>query len=60
MIGVGPKLADVLISPIEEVLVNDKITEGLGIVLLAAGSGKWKFTDDPPNKIRYSEKPQYW
>jgi hypothetical protein len=58
---VGPKLIDVLISPIEEeVLVNDKLTEELGIILLATGSGKWRFTDDPPDKIRYSEKPQYW
>jgi len=32
---VGPKLVDVLISPIEEeVLVNDKLTEELGIILL--------------------------
>jgi hypothetical protein len=58
---VGPKLADVLISPIEEeVLVNDKLTEELGIILLAAGSGKWRFVDDPVDKVRYSEKPQYW
>jgi hypothetical protein len=58
---VGPKLVDVLISPIEEeVLVNDKLTEELGIILLATGSGKWRFVDDPADKIRYSEKPQYW
>jgi hypothetical protein len=58
---VGPKLVDVLISPIEEeVLVNDKLTEELGIILLATGSGKWRFADDPADKIRYSEKPQYW
>jgi hypothetical protein len=58
---VGPKLVDVLISLIEEeVLVNDKLTEELGIILLAAGSGKWRFIDDPADKVRYSEKPQYW
>jgi hypothetical protein len=58
---VGPKLVDVLVSPIEEeVLVNDKLTEELGIILLAAGSGKWRFIDDPADKVRYSEKPQYW
>jgi hypothetical protein len=58
---VGPKLVDVLISPIEEeVLVNDKLTEELGIILLATGSGKWRFVDDPADKVRRSEKPQYW
>jgi len=58
---VGPRLADALISPIEEeVLVNDKLTEELGIILLAAGSGRWRFVDDPADKVRYSEKPQYW
>ena len=58
---VGPKLVDVLISPIEEeVLVNDKLTEELGIILLATGSGKWRFVDDPADKVRHSEKPQYW
>jgi len=44
----------------EEVLINDKLTEELGIILIATGSGKWKFADDPPEKIRLSEKPQYW
>jgi len=58
---IGPKLVDVLISPIEEeVLVNDKLTEELGIILLATGSGKWRFVDDPADKVRHSEKPQYW
>ncbi|MCL7386517.1 MAG: hypothetical protein LZ166_03185 [Thaumarchaeota archaeon] len=58
---VGPKVADILISPIEEeVLMNDKLTEELGIILLATGSGKWRFIDDPADKIRYSQKPQYW
>jgi hypothetical protein len=58
---VGPKLADVLISSTEEeVLISDKLAEEFGIVLLAIGSGKWRFIDDPPDKVRYSEKPQYW
>jgi hypothetical protein len=57
----GPKLADVVISPIEEeVLISDKLAEELCLVLLAIGSGKWRFSDDPPDKVRYSEKPQYW
>jgi hypothetical protein len=53
---VGLKVADILISPIEEeVLMNDKLTEELGIILLATGSGKWRFIDDPADKIRYSQ-----
>jgi hypothetical protein len=58
---VGPRQADAIISPIEEeVLISDKLAEELGLVLLAIGSGKWRFADDPPDKVRYSEKPQYW
>jgi len=58
---VGPRPADVLISPIEEeALVNDKLTEELGIVLLAPGSGRWRFADDPAERVRSSERPQYW
>lgn len=58
---VGPVKADVLISSIEEeVLINDKLTEELGIILLATESGKWKFKDDPVEVVRESEKPQYW
>jgi hypothetical protein len=50
-----------LISPIEEeVLVNDKLTEELGTILLVTGSGKWRFVDDPADKVRCIEKPQYW
>ena len=58
---VGPKLVDVMISPMEEeVLISDVLAEEFGIVLLAIGSGKWRFIDDPLDKVRYSEKPQYW
>jgi len=61
VVEVGLAFADVMISPIEEeVLVNDKLTEELGIVLLAPGSGKWRFVDDPIDKVRSSERPQYW
>jgi hypothetical protein len=48
---VGPKLADVLISSTEEeVLISDKLAEEFGIVLLAIGSGKWRFIDDPQTR----------
>ncbi|WP_291767771.1 hypothetical protein [Caldivirga sp. UBA161] len=52
---------DAVISHIEEeVIINDKLSEELGIIILAAGSGKWKFADDPEGIVRYSEAPQYW
>jgi hypothetical protein len=58
---VGPKFVDVMISPTEEeVLISDVLAEEFGIIILAAGSGKWRFIDDPPDKVRYSERPQYW
>ena len=46
--------------PEEEVLINDKLGEALGIVITAIGSGKWNFADDKPGTVRSSEKPQYW
>lgn len=58
---VGPVVCDAVISHMEsEVLINDKLGEELKIIILGTGSGKWRFADDPPDKIRYSEKPQYW
>ena len=52
---------DAVISHIEEeVIINDKLSEELGIVILAAGSGKWRFVDDDISKVRFSETPQYW
>ncbi len=59
--SVGPRAADALISGVEEeALINDKLTEELGTVVVAAGSGKWRFIDDPDDRIRVTEKPQYW
>lgn len=53
--------ADVIISNIEdEVLVNDILSEELGIVLLGIASGKWRFMDDPPSKVRRSYPPRIW
>ena len=58
---VGPVVCDAVISSLEEeVLVNDKLGEALGLVLLALGSGRWRFADDPPQKMRSSEPPSYW
>ncbi len=52
---------DAIISHIEEeVLINDMLGEQLGIVLLGLASGKWRFIDDPPGKVRESYPQQLW
>ncbi len=54
-------LCDAIISHIEEeVLINDKLGEELGIIILGLASGKWKLVDDPDNKVRQTYPPQYW
>ena len=54
-------ICDVLISPIEEeVLINDKLMDELGIMLVKAGQGIWRFIDDPSNVMRKSVPPEYW
>ena len=58
---VGPVACDAIISHIEEeVIVNDKLSEALGIIIVGPGSGKWRFVDDPPDLIRRSEEPQFF
>ncbi|MEM0080131.1 MAG: hypothetical protein QW655_06810 [Nitrososphaerota archaeon] len=55
------KICDALISDIEEeVLINDKLGEDLGIVIERMAAGEWRMMTDPPNKRRMSEKPEYW
>jgi hypothetical protein len=52
---------NVIISPIEEeVLINDKLTGRMKIVIVDAGEGKWKFLDEPDHKIKKSESIQLW
>jgi len=58
---VGPATCDAIISHIEEeVLINDKLGEALGIVILRLGAGYWRFADDSPDVSRKSESPKYW
>ncbi|MET1101034.1 MAG: hypothetical protein ABWW69_00945 [Pyrodictiaceae archaeon] len=40
-----------------EAIINDKLGEELGRVIIGLGSGKWRLIDDKPDIIRYSEKP---
>jgi hypothetical protein len=53
--------ADLVVSPIaDEVLVNDKLTGKLQIVLEDAGQGLWRLRQDPQTRLRPSEPPKYW
>jgi len=52
---------DVAISPLErEVLLSDYVIGELGIIILNAYKGFWRFNDDPPEKVRFSERPELW
>lgn len=54
-----PITAKLYISPYEdEVIINDKLIEELGIDLLKVKKGIWRFWDDPPTKERPSEPKQ--
>lgn len=53
--------AKLVISPYEEeVIINDKLAEELGIVFIKVKTGKWRFYDDDIEKIRESEPKQTW
>lgn len=53
--------SDLVISPIEkEVIISDALIEELGIVILSPRRGFWRFIDDPPEKIRFSQEPEHW
>jgi len=52
-------LADAVISPIEvEVLISDKLTDELMIVIERPGEGLWRFRDESIE--RKSERPEIW
>ena len=54
-------VCDALISDIEEeVLINDKLGEELGIVIERMASGDWRLSTDSPEVRRRSEEPEYW
>lgn len=56
-----PVECDAVISHMEEeVLINDKLSDELGIVILKTGAGIWRLTDDPEGLSRRSETPRYW
>lgn len=54
-------ITDLVISPIErEAIMSDALIEELGILIISPRKGLWKFSDDPPGKIRQSYPKQYW
>jgi len=51
--------AALLVSESEEqVVLNDKLVGGLGIIFLNVAEGTWRFSDDPTDKLRESSAPQ--
>jgi len=54
------KAIPVIISGENEVILSDKVIDAFGIILLKPGAGLWRFTDDPIDKVRVSEKPEKW
>ncbi len=54
-------IVDVAVSPIEkEVLLSDYVIGELGIVILNAYRGYWRFDFDPLDKVRYGKRPELW
>lgn len=54
-------VVDIVVSPLErEVLLSDFVIGELGIVILNAYRGFWKFDRDDLGKIRYSKRPELW
>ncbi|MGC8850323.1 MAG: hypothetical protein ACP5QI_07610 [Candidatus Bathyarchaeia archaeon] len=54
---VGP--TDIVLSVAygeRDVLMSDRAIDALNLVLLKPGAGIWKFSDDPPEKLRESVK----
>ena len=54
-------VADAVISDIEEeVLISDKLTGRLGIILEDVGEGIYALKADPDRKLRRSHPPERW
>lgn len=48
-------LSNLIVNPLErEVLLSDYLAEELGIQVLYPRRGLWRFSDDPPEKLRES------
>lgn len=48
---------DIVVSPLaDEPLINDKLADELGIAVESFGRGLWRFTWEPKEKLRESER----
>ena len=43
-----------------ELILSDKLLDMLGIEIVKAGMGYWRFSGEPINRVRKSVKPQFW
>ena len=43
-----------------EVILSDKLLDVLGIEIVKAGIGYWRFSGEPINCVRKSVEPQFW
>ncbi|MBS7606000.1 hypothetical protein KEJ31_06850 [Candidatus Bathyarchaeota archaeon] len=50
-------IADIVVSPLaDEPLINDKLADELEIAVESFGKGLWRFTWEPKERLRKSEK----
>ncbi|MEM1990451.1 MAG: hypothetical protein QW782_07455 [Candidatus Bathyarchaeia archaeon] len=50
-------ISDIVVSPLaDEPLINDKLADELGIAVESFGKGLWRFTWEPKEKLRESER----
>jgi hypothetical protein len=43
-----------------EVLLSDKLLDALGIEIIKAGLGYWRFSGESPERVRRSVEAQFW
>ena len=43
-----------------EVILSDKLLDVLGIEIVKAGLGHWRFSGEPISRVRRSVEPQFW
>lgn len=57
----GQADAEIIVASTEdEVILNDRLLDALGIQIIKAGVGLWRHSSDAPENIRNSSNPQRW
>ena len=54
------KAKAVAVSGEYEVILSDKLLDMLGIEIVKAGLGHWRFSGEPISHVRKSVEPQFW